>query len=68
MSLTKDTESNLNSRDEAGNKLPDAHVVDWDGPNDPQNPRNWPRFKRNLHVVLISSFTLCGCVRFQNVI
>ncbi|EUC27991.1 hypothetical protein COCCADRAFT_110310 [Bipolaris zeicola 26-R-13] len=24
----------------------DYHVVDWDGPNDPQNPRNWPRAKK----------------------
>jgi len=24
----------------------DHHVVDWDGPDDPQNPRNWSRAKR----------------------
>ncbi|EUC44607.1 hypothetical protein COCMIDRAFT_97777 [Bipolaris oryzae ATCC 44560] len=24
----------------------DYHVVDWDGPDDPQNPRNWPRAKK----------------------
>ncbi|KAK5947545.1 GTPase-activating protein [Knufia obscura] len=24
----------------------DVHVVDWWGPDDPENPRNWSRFKR----------------------
>jgi DHA1 family multidrug resistance protein-like MFS transporter len=24
----------------------DKHVIDWDGPTDPQNPRNWSRAKK----------------------
>lgn len=24
----------------------DVHIVDWWGPDDPENPRNWSRFKR----------------------
>ncbi|KAJ5225990.1 major facilitator superfamily domain-containing protein [Penicillium chermesinum] len=31
-------------------------VVDWDGPDDPQDPRNWPTWKRITQVVLVTSF------------
>lgn len=34
------------------------NVVDWDGPDDPQNPRNWPEWKRLTQVVLASAFLL----------
>ncbi|KAH8748568.1 major facilitator superfamily domain-containing protein, partial [Hyaloscypha sp. PMI_1271] len=34
------------------------NLVDWDGPDDPQNPRNWPAWKRMTQVVLASSFLL----------
>ncbi|OLN98046.1 putative transporter C1529.01-like protein 8 [Colletotrichum chlorophyti] len=32
--------------------------VDWDGPEDASNPRNWSSRKKLSHVVLVSSFTL----------
>lgn len=36
----------------------DPNVVDWDGPNDPENPRNWPvRFKW-ANIVIISILAL----------
>jgi hypothetical protein len=25
---------------------PDANLVTWDGPDDPENPQNWSRFKK----------------------
>jgi hypothetical protein len=34
------------------------NIVDWDGPDDPQNPLNWPAFKRMTQVVLASTFLL----------
>ena len=34
------------------------NVVDWDGPDDPQNPRNWPAWKRMIQVVFASAFLL----------
>ncbi|RAO68927.1 uncharacterized protein BHQ10_004939 [Talaromyces amestolkiae] len=34
------------------------NVVDWDGLEDPQNPRNWPVSKRVIQVVLATSFLL----------
>lgn len=41
-------------------KSVDEQVVDWDGPDDPENPQNWSSFKRYTHVILISLFTLYG--------
>jgi hypothetical protein len=37
---------------------PGSVVVDWAGPDDPENPRNWTTYKKNLHVFMISLFTL----------
>lgn len=34
------------------------NLVDWDGPDDPQNPRNWPAWKRMTQVVFASAFLL----------
>lgn len=35
-----------------------GNVVDWEGPDDPQNPRNWPAWKRMTQVILASVFVL----------
>jgi MFS family permease len=32
----------------------DPNVVDWDGPNDPANPRNWSKAYKFTNVILIS--------------
>ncbi|KAF3480260.1 putative transporter [Arthroderma uncinatum] len=36
----------------------DPSVVDWDGPDDPANPLNWPSPKINLHIAIVSLFIL----------
>jgi hypothetical protein len=38
--------------------LPQTEIVDWDGEDDPTNPRNWPKSKRWAHVVIISILAL----------
>ena len=38
----------------------DPNVVDWDGPDDPANPLNWPGSKKTLHVAIVSLFTLAA--------
>ncbi|KAJ5784060.1 uncharacterized protein N7518_009737 [Penicillium psychrosexuale] len=44
---------------EAGlEKKDDSMVVDWDGPEDRENPRNWSPLKRWAHVVIISILAL----------
>ncbi|KAF3762959.1 putative MFS transporter [Cryphonectria parasitica EP155] len=32
----------------------DSDLVDWDGPNDPENPRNWSQSLKTAHVALLS--------------
>jgi hypothetical protein len=39
-------------------KKDDSMVVDWDGPEDHDNPRNWPSRKRWAHVIIISVLAL----------
>ncbi|KAK7413983.1 hypothetical protein QQX98_007166 [Neonectria punicea] len=34
------------------------NVVDWDGPDDPENPRNWSKSKKNMNVIIVSLFSL----------
>ncbi|KAI1816675.1 major facilitator superfamily domain-containing protein [Poronia punctata] len=36
----------------------DENVVDWDGPDDPENPMKWSQAKKNFHIVIIGLFTL----------
>ena len=35
----------------------DLNIVDWDGPNDPQNPINWSEKLKWANVAVISSIT-----------
>ena len=35
----------------------DPNLVNWDGPDDPENPQNWPKSKKWLHTMLIASMT-----------
>jgi len=44
--------------DDGSEKAPDPNIVDWDGPDDPSNPMNWPKSKREGHVVIVSVITL----------
>lgn len=61
MAQSSDLESGVgNAR--VGHEKTQDNVVDWDGPDDPQNPLNWPALKRNSHVAFISIFTMYGYV------
>ncbi|KAI0698229.1 MFS polyamine transporter [Cytidiella melzeri] len=37
-------------------------VVDWDGPNDPQNPKNWAESKKWTNAITMSLFTLMSAL------
>ena len=39
------------------NEPEDPNIVDWDGPDDPQNPMNWPTWKIKAHIFLVSTIT-----------
>jgi hypothetical protein len=36
----------------------DPNIVDWDGPNDPANPLNWPRAKKIAALGIVSLIAL----------
>lgn len=40
----------------------DPNVIDWDGPDDPENPLNWPSRKKWTNIYLLSAITLLTCV------
>lgn len=54
-----DTTTNLDSGASTDSKIDrDPNVVDWDGPDDPENPLNWPEGRKWLSLSLISVMTL----------
>ncbi|KAM0541533.1 hypothetical protein ACHAPJ_013202 [Fusarium lateritium] len=44
----------------ADEALSSPNIVDWDGPDDPEHPLNWSKAKKNLHLVIVSLFTLAA--------
>jgi multidrug resistance protein len=48
--------------DDDGHSDDDEHLVTWDGPDDPQNPKNWPLKRKWAAVFVVSSFTFISPV------
>ncbi|KAI7438167.1 hypothetical protein KC336_g2991, partial [Hortaea werneckii] len=44
--------------EEEEGKEDDPNIVDWDGPNDPHNPRNWPTRAKIFNLLLVILLTL----------
>lgn len=59
-STEKDIESNNAATPpvEGPEEAVDPHVVDWSGPDDPENPKNWSRAKQWSHIILVASLGL----------
>lgn len=51
---------------EATTKQVDPNIVDWNGPNDPQNPINWSEKRKWGNVAVIASITFLTCVYSQS--
>lgn len=49
-------------------KFKDPNVVDFDGPDDPENPMNWSSAKKTTAIVIISLMTLLSYVTYLFVI
>lgn len=47
----------LDEEDELPGHDPDPNIVDFDGPNDPENPMNWPATKKWTMVGIVSAIT-----------
>ena len=52
---TSDHTSDADQKKE--NQSRDPNLVDWDGPDDPTNPMNWPTWKVKAHIFLVSAVT-----------
>jgi hypothetical protein len=37
-------------------------IIDFEGPTDPYNPLNWPKWKTGTHVALVSVINFLVCV------
>ncbi|EFE33932.1 uncharacterized protein ARB_07396 [Trichophyton benhamiae CBS 112371] len=44
-------------RVKANQQSTDPNIVDWDGPDDPENPLNWSSTRRILIIIFVSSYT-----------
>ncbi|KAI1379592.1 MFS general substrate transporter [Hypoxylon crocopeplum] len=53
----RDVEAGLSHR-ETNVDEKDVNVVDWDGPNDPENPMNWSDKKKWLNICILSIMTI----------
>ena len=53
--------NNENGRAEVEKPQPkkDPNLIGWDGPNDPQNPQNWPKSKKYYVTIWYASMTFC---------
>lgn len=54
----REVKDNSSSSKVIGNDYEDLIIVDWDGPDDPENPYNWPFYHRIFIVFQIGFLTL----------
>jgi hypothetical protein len=47
-----------NIRETAAREDKDQTLIDWDGPDDPQKPVNWPAKEKWTNIILLSALTL----------
>ncbi|GKZ31290.1 hypothetical protein AbraIFM66950_011649 [Aspergillus brasiliensis] len=59
---SKETEPTPSSTSIEAGQLDDnpsnSNIIDWDGPQDPENPHNWPEHKRWAHVIVVALISL----------
>jgi hypothetical protein len=53
-----DVEKQGQKDDKGEDEEKDPNVVDWDGPDDPQNPMNWPPYRKWSIAVVMGLMTL----------
>ncbi|KKK23902.1 hypothetical protein P175DRAFT_0433997 [Aspergillus ochraceoroseus IBT 24754] len=46
--------SSIEDTEKAKRNVPAEEKVDWDGPDDPENPMNWPKYKQMRQLVLMA--------------
>lgn len=57
MDQKNDIETGSTSVDSQVLQSTDPNIVDWDGPDDPENPMNWSSGKKTGAVIVIAAIT-----------
>ncbi|KAL8665668.1 MAG: hypothetical protein Q9168_007651 [Polycauliona sp. 1 TL-2023] len=57
----QDLEAPLEKK-QSSKSVKDPNLVTWDGPDDPQNPKNWSKKQRWAATIVVSSFTFISPV------
>jgi hypothetical protein len=52
------SEVSLKMNEDAPSHRPQDDAVDWDGPDDPKNPRNWTARKSFGHVIIVAVLSM----------
>ncbi|CAG8163864.1 unnamed protein product [Penicillium salamii] len=52
-------ESQANESVDAAPNEKEAAIVDWSGPNDPENPQNFPRWRKWTITIMLGLMTIC---------
>ena len=52
--------------DDGDDKAKDPNIVDWDGPDDPENPLNWSNGRKWANIVTFSTITMIRYGHFQS--
>lgn len=55
-------EAKLDQPPQPSAEVADVYIVDWDGPDDPENPRNWSFKKKWAATAIVSAFTFISPV------
>lgn len=58
--LGEDTQEKVSAA--KGHDDSDTLVIDWEGPDDPENPKNWPSRRKWMAAIIVSSFTFISPV------
>lgn len=57
-SSSSDLETAEKPTDQDGSQHRDPNEVDWDGPDDPECPMNWPRWRKSWIIIILSVLRL----------
>lgn len=60
--VEKGLDHKKSSKSLRSNKSKDPNLVSWDGPDDPQNPKNWTMKRKALGLLTVASFTFISPV------
>jgi hypothetical protein len=57
-----DAENSFAEEDTPVGETANPGVVDFDGPDDPENPTNWPLSKKTISIIMVTFMTLLSYV------